>query len=256
MNASSYPQSAGAWDRSRILVATVLLAVAQGVLFLSLARWPSLPRPHHGEAFSVRLAPQPLDTRGADSWSADPRQFSSTHHDGVASRNPSNHGTQEYPLFRWEAAPRWLGVSSEVLWRPETGTTPGRSHPLGAEVAGPIPGPTIRPPVLTGETSFSLRGDLAALTLEVSTPPPQSQVDDILPSTVIELVVGPGGDVIRARLAASSGNADADRAALSWVRGLRFATPGTPAGLGAKDPVPSRTGDLVVHWNTRPAPQR
>lgn len=256
MTASSHPQSAKAWDRSRILVATLLLSVAQGVLFVSVARWPRLPDPRPGESFSVRVTLQPSDIQGADGWSADPRQFSSSHHDGIASGNPIDRSTREYPLFRWESSPRWLGVSPEVLWRPGTGGTSVKAHPLGTEVAGPIPAASTRPPVLKGETSVSIRGDLTPLRLEDSPPPPQSQVDDILPPTVIEVVVGPAGDVVRARLATGSGNPDADRAALSWVRGLRFATASGATGSGAKDLASSRTGDLVVHWNTRPAPQR
>jgi len=52
------------------------------------------------------------------------------------------------------------------------------------------------------------------------------------------------------------GNAEADREALSWARGLRFVTTGSQPGPGATDPAQWKTGDLVLHWNTRPTPQR
>ncbi|MFZ9854590.1 MAG: energy transducer TonB family protein [Limisphaerales bacterium] len=256
MTASSPPEPADAWDRTRILVATALLAAIQGILFVSLSRWPTLPEPRRGEPFTVRLAPQPRDTRGTWDWSADPRQFSSNHRDGLVSRDPASPNTPEYPLFRWEQAPQWLGASSGTLSRPGPDRVPARERPAGLEVSGPIPSPTIRPPLLKGETSFSLRGELAPLALEAVQAPPSSQVDDILPSTVIELVVGPGGDVIRARLAVGCGNADADRAALSWARGLRFVATAVQSGPGATDPTQWKTGDLVIHWNTRPVPQR
>ena len=127
---------------------------------------------------------------------------------------------------------------------------------MGRTIDGPIPGPAIRPVLLKGETSIALRGDLASLALEAVTPPPASAVEDILPSTVVELVIGPGGDVIRGRLVEGCGNADADRAALAWSRGLRFITGSGQAGLGTGNPAEWRTGELVLHWNTRPAPQR
>ncbi|MEN9733730.1 MAG: hypothetical protein RLZ45_1725 [Verrucomicrobiota bacterium] len=256
MTASPPPEPADAWGRTRILVATALLAAIQGILFVSLSRWPTLPEPRRGDPFTVRLSPQPRDTRGTWDWSADPRQFSSNHRDGIVPRDPAAPNTPEYPLFRWEQAPQWLGASSGTLSRPGPDSVPERERPAGLEVSGPIPGPTIRPPLLKGETTFSLRGELKPLALEAVQAPPSSQVDDILPSTVIELVVGPGGDVIRARLAVGCGNADADRAALSWARGLRFVAAGVQSGPGATDPTQWKTGDLAIHWNTRPAPQR
>lgn len=256
MTASSPPQPAVAWGRTRILVSTAVLAAIQCILIVSVSRWPTLPEPRRGEPFTVRLAPQPRDTRDTWDWSADPRQFSSIHRNGVASRGPGAPSTPEYPLFRWEQTPQWLGASPGILSRPGPGGVPGTGRPGGAEISGPIPGPTIRPPLLRGESSFSLRGELAPLAIETSQPPPISQVEDILPSTVIELVVGPGGDVIRARLAVGCGKADADRAALSWTRGLRFVGAPVQPGPGATDPAQWKTGDLVFHWNTRPAPQR
>ena len=123
-------------------------------------------------------------------------------------------------------------------------------------VDGPIPVPATRPLLLKAGTTLSLRGALVTLALDAPTPPPVSHVSDILPSTVIELVVGPGGDVIRARLAGASGNVDADRAALAWARTVRFKTGQTHPGPGGTDPSGWRIGDLVLHWNTPPAPQR
>lgn len=256
MTLSSPPEPAAVWGRSRILIATALLAAIQGVLFLLLSRWPTLPEPRGGPPFTVRLAPQSRDIHGAGGWSADPRQFSSNLRDGEASPGTSARSTPEYPLFRWEPAPRWLDASPGILWRPESVGTPRRDVPSGVDIAGPIPVQTIRPLLLKGETSVSLRGDLSPLSLDVPQPPPTSPVDDILPPTVIELVVGPGGDVIRARLAVGSGNVDADRAALNWARSVRCVTGKSQPGPGATDPAQWRAGDLIIHWNTRPASQR
>ncbi len=127
---------------------------------------------------------------------------------------------------------------------------------MGRTIDGPIPGPAIRPLLLKGGTSIALRGDLASFAFETVTPAPVSTVEDILPSTVIALAIGPGGDVILARLVEGCSNADADRAALAWSRGLRFVNGPGRAGTGGGNPAEWRTGELVLHWNTRHAPQR
>lgn len=257
MTESPSPEPSAVWGRSRILITTGILATFQGLLFLSLSRWPTLPVPHGGQPFTVRLDPMPRDSRRMDGWSADPRQFSSNLREGrLPSRKSESQGEPEYPLFRWETSPRWLGASAGVEWQPRPVGESMRGRPDGQGIDGPIQGPVIRPRLLGGESSVALRGDLAPLAFEAITPPPTSQVGDILPSTVIELVISPGGDVIRARLASGCGNADADRAALSWSRGLRFLSRGSNPGTGGVDPAEWTTGELVLHWNTRPASQR
>lgn len=250
------PEPSAVWGRSRILVTTALLAAVQGIAFLTLSRWPTLPNPRAGTEFTVSLDLRPRNPSGDDGWLADPRQFSSDLREPTPLRDPASPGGDDYPLFRWESAPRWLEASSGIRWRPVPEGQGGRERRVGQAIDGPIPGPTQRPPLLKGETSTTLRGGLASLAFESITPPPVSAAEDILPSTVIELVVGPGGDVIRARLAERCGNTDADRAALTWSRGLRFLTGSAqpvPGGVGAAE---WRTGELVLHWNTRPATQR
>ncbi|MFM7215761.1 MAG: energy transducer TonB [Verrucomicrobiota bacterium] len=256
MTAPHSPEPSAVWGRSRILVTTALLATVQGILFLSLSHWPALPTPPVGKAFTMKLDPRPQNRVGAEGWSADPRQFSANLRETTPPQNPRSGGGSEYPLFRWESSPRWLEASSGIEWRPGPDGQARQDRQAGRTIDGPIPGPAIRPLLLKGETSIALRGDLASLAFEAATPPPVSMVEDILPSTVVELVVGPGGDVIRSRLVEGCGNADADRAALAWSRGLRFITGSGQAGPGIGNPAEWRTGELVLRWNTRPAPQR
>ncbi len=256
MTAPPSPEPSAVWGRSRILVTTALLATSQGILFLSLSHWPSLPTPQVGKAFTMKLDPRPQDRIGTDGWSADPRQFSASLQETMPPRNTGSGGGSEYPLFRWESSPRWLEASSGIEWRPGPDGQTRQDRQVGRTIDGPIPGPAIRPLLLKGETSIALRGDLRSLAFEAVTPPPVSTVEDILPSTVVELVIDPGGDVIRARLVEGCGNADADRAALVWSRGLRFITGSGQAGPRRGNPAEWRTGELVLHWNTRHAPQR
>lgn len=256
MTAPHSPEASAVWGRSRILVTTALLATFQGILFLSLSHWPTLPDPQVGKAFTMKLDPRPQNRIETDGWSADPRQFSANLRETMPPRNTGSGGGSEYPLFRWESSPRWLEASSGIEWHLGPAGQTRQDRQVGRTIDGPIPGPAIRPVLLKGETSIALRGDLASLAIEVVTPPPGSTVEDILPSTVVELVIGPGGDVIRGRLVEGCGNADADRAALAWSRGLRFITGSGQAGTGAGNPEEWKTGELVLHWNTRPAPQR
>ncbi len=255
MTAPPSPEPSAVWGRSRILVTTALLATFQGILFLFLSHWPALPTPQVGKAFTMKLDPRPQNRIGAEGWSADPRQFSANLQE-TPLRNTGSGGGSEYPLFRWESSPRWLEASYGIEWRPGPDGQARQDRQVGRTIDGPIPGPTIRPLLLKGETSIALRGDLRSLAFEAITPPPLSTVEDILPSTVVELVIGSGGDVIRARLVEGCGNTDADRAALAWSRGLRFITGSGQASPGTGNPAEWRTGELVLHWNTRHAPQR
>lgn len=256
MTAPPSPEPSAVWGRSRILVTTALLATSQGILFLSLSHWPTLPTPQVGKAFTMKLDPRPQGRIATDGWSADPRQFSADLRETMPPRNTGSGGGSEYPLFRWKSSPRWLEASSGIEWRPGPDGKTRQDRQVGRTIDGPIPGPAIRPLLLKGGTSIALRGDLASLAFETVTPAPVSTVEDILPSTVIALAIGPGGDVILARLVEGCGNADADRAALAWSRGLRFVTGPGRAGTGAGNPAEWRTGELVLHWNTRHAPQR
>lgn len=254
MNRSAHLEQSGEPPRSWIWIAAVFLAIQIGIL-VGISRWPSLGtvQPPLPAKIEVHVGPLSPPSPGPGRWATDPLQFAKPDPNGFSGVAKRSMPQPEYRVAEWSGRFRWLEVSDDAsrLGSPGKPQVPSIRHTLDPlEVKSASANST--PLVLQPKTVALLRGPLRDWSFSNQQPLPSITGTEILPPTILELMVSQDGDVILTRLISSSGHRDADALALNWTRTMRLAPP-KPA-LPSLSITPSNwtQGELIVDWNVEP----
>ncbi len=250
------PTSEG-WTPRRWMVVIFFIAALQVGMILRLTRWPSLDPAPVAAGGGIRLSLSVPEQDPDWAWAPDPRLFASRDPVGFSGLADRALPAPEYRLAEWSASPRWLTAAAGArrLGNMPVIPAPAPASRAFAPLVGPLPS-TNTPLVLAGASGVSFRGDLAGRPFDAEGNLPTLTGADALAATVIELAVTPSGDVLLTRLVASSGDPEADRVALVWIRALRFAPIGPDEpdlSPGGSEAAPWEIGEAVVVWHVAPS---
>lgn len=213
----------GDWAATRWVVVFAGIATLLVASIVSLTRWPTLPEPVLTERPSFVLD-VPADS-GTSSpqldWVGDPTQFATGDPRGFSGSALRQLPRTEYRLTEWQESPKWLKLDSELRRLGRIPPQAPAAHPPH-ELPVPLLPVTIQPtPLLGADTKVSASQPLpgrALLNIDPVTPP----AGELFPAAVVEVAVNSWGQVVTARLLASTGSAPLDAAVLKASRGARF----------------------------------
>lgn len=153
--------------------------------------------------------------------------------------------------------PLWLPIPGERLATDFSKFTLTNVSTQVAQVLMPAPELTFIPAPPLGlmptQSRLRLAGDLAGSRPPAGLSLPSWPYQDILPNTVIQVVINPQGKPLSATLLVPCGYRDADRHALEQARLARF----EPLTEVPEDPFPFgplRWGQLIFEWHVMPPP--
>ncbi len=227
------------------------------LLFLLADRTPVGPLPAR-EATRLSLAlDDAANTRLNDPLLVgDPTMFALPHPRGFSGRAWLATPAPEHRLAGWAAPPGWLAANSNRLGQVFTGFAvtnailipglAGKPEPRLAEMKSV---PEADRPHSTMQVAGALQGRPLATQLVV----PDLPQDDVLRTSVVQVLVNVAGEIFSTTLRSSSGLKTADDRALELSRRVRF----QPLKAETNDPGTRFTaGTLIFTWHTViPAPQ-
>ncbi len=240
------------WSRARwVGTICVLFLIQLGVLH----RWavvPSLRSAADGRRTAVAWMTDPagLDWIAGAGWISSPRKVIALE-DGAFSRAAERSLPRtSYQLFEWNLTPRWLDNGSG-RWLPAAAPGPGvpegRPDAPGRITAGAAPLPLRTASRLEVDPAGSARLESPADGL------PEWRVAEIIGPSRVEALVGPGGQVLSARLRESCGHRPADESALDRARALQFRPLPPIDGASPWDADRLQWVDLRFRWRLVPA---
>lgn len=245
-------QSPQPWNVRRWALVVLLILTIEVSLVVALSWRPGESLPAAPRQAALRWITDPaLGRRLLDlEWMPDAARFATP---GPRGFTASLWQPTPLPGLPWAAnpePPRWLerplpgdpkltAFAVEAPWRiPRVGEYPPPRMPM-ARVDGSV---------VPLRSLLGVEGGLTARRVEAVGELPVWPLEDVLPPSVVQVVVGPEGSVLSATLQPPGcGLAAADARALELARDIRFeALPADQAGLG--------WGRLRFRWTTMPPP--
>lgn len=235
-------------------VIMVLLIGQLAVIFWLADRKPLLPRPGQ---------PAPalwLTDTGSVGLLAlqDPTLFATPHKQGFAGLAWLNARTQPDVSFYWSdpAPPLSLAMPRpEEIFRQYSQSNEGSPLPIGAVIHPELSVPEVEwAGVLPTQSTVHLDGELAGRKLMTPLALRSWTNNDILPDSIVQVLVNAEGRPLSWALISPSGNKDADNYALAQARSARF-DPLPPAPGSKEHPLAGLAwGQVAFQWHALPAP--
>lgn len=252
MKTPAHPLAVGWNVRRWTLVIALVFALEVSLVFvLSWRPGGSIPAP--ARVTTLRFATTPQDARRLWDlpWLPDAAQFAQVTPRGFTAPVWNRNVAAGLPWPGWREPPRWLEASNTVpsLARGSFFLRAPLPWVVVADRTPPRPQTAVDPtPLVPTGTTLSLEGELRQRRLLRSPELPVIEADDILPPTVVQVVVGDLGNVISATLQPpGSGVPEADEKALQAAWKLQF----EPVADGAPR---LSWGRVVVRWASRIPP--
>ncbi|MCP5521071.1 MAG: hypothetical protein H7A46_05940 [Verrucomicrobiales bacterium] len=245
-------QVPGHWNIRRWSLVGVLILTIQVSLVVTLSWRPGEILPPVSRQSSLRFVTDPaLDQRLHNlEWMPDPARFATPGRKGFTASLWRPSPLPDLPWLPRPEPPRYL----EHPFDGDTGLTdltlesPRRLPRVVADPAPVLDLPPIEGPPLPSHSWLKVEGDLAGRPVVVVESLPVWPLEDVLPPSVVQVVVGPEGSVLSATPhPPGSGLPAADTQAMELARSIRFeALPAGQSGL--------MWGRLVFRWATVPPP--
>lgn len=156
-----------------------------------------------------------------------------------------------YAFQEWPERAGWLAPRFEPASREWAGLQPPARRANGILVQKPLMEPVLAARASAPrESTILIEGEIAGRRLVSSEPLPRWKSSDVIPATVVEVLVSRNGHVFSATLSAqgSSGLPDADSAALDLAARMVFER--APEAASGPSLVPGR---IVFQWQADPA---
>ncbi len=240
------------WSRRQmgLIIAGLMLAQTGIIFWLDRGAIPARGVTAAGLTESLPLGPEGV-------WAEDPALLALAHPEGFSGRVWAHLPPPEYPVTEWNERARWLDPSVDRLGEALRGyvqTNGLRSLEVARRPDPQLEHPEIYPMLELTPTQSTLRieGSLAnrpLLAAPLLTAWPATNT--VLAATEVQIVVDPGGRVLTVTPLTPSGSKDADNAALSLARELRFTA--APGATGGGEPAPVGRldwGRLIFQWQT------
>lgn len=229
------------WSRNRWLTILTLVFAAHIALICMFGEWkPVVPR-------AVTNAPALGLADDADELLAlnDPTLFALPHQrDFVTAAWLKLHDPKP-PSFRWTEPPRWLALSAASLGATfhrlmQTNVFAGSPLDFKPPLTLSTPVPPLAP-MLPQQSTLRIEGELAQRQLPTAISLTNWPLADVLPPSVVQVLVNPAGNVVSSVVLTPSGYDEADQRAAAIARTLRF-KPAASVTLGR----------IIFHWHTVP----
>jgi hypothetical protein len=231
----------------------VVLILTIQVSLVSMLSWrPGDALPPVPRQAALRFVTDPaLERRLQDlEWMPDPARFATPGQRGFTASLWRPASLPDLPWQPRREPPRWLEQPLENDARVTAFAIESPARVPRVELAPPplLQLPPMEGPPLPSRSWMKVEGELAGRTVASVATLPVWPLDDVLPPSVVQVVVGPEGSVLSATLQPPGcGLAAADNRALELARSVRFeALPTTRSGLA--------WGRLVFRWATVPPP--
>lgn len=245
-------QEPGRWNLRRWGLVVLLILTIEVSLVAMLSWRPGETLPAVPRQAALRFVTDPaLERRLRDlDWMPDPARFAAPGRRGFTASLWRPAPLPELPWLPRSDPPRWLeqplegdaGLTTFTIESPRRLPRVG-NYPAPVLQLRPIEGPP-----LPSHSWLKVEGDLAGRTVVAVGTLPVWPLEDVLPPSIVQVVVGPEGSVLSATLQPPGcGLAAADNQALELARSIRFeALPVNQSGLA--------WGRLVFRWATVPPP--
>jgi hypothetical protein len=241
-------QQGSSWPRGRFLgVISVLFVLQAGLIFLFGERSHSPSSPHAPAVrFCALDASVNEDEMLRQFFAGDPAVFALPNHRGFSGRSWLDQRPLEFQPENPLEPPAWLPLATARLG-PDVLLARASSEPIPAGLAQPQarhgePLPDfLEPEVIPLQSVFRLEGGLRGRLLGAGPELSAQPGEKILANSVVQIGVGPSGEVVAARLDAPSGSSAADADAVAKARALRFRS-APSAG--------TQWGEAVFQWQT------
>lgn len=212
-------EPAPAWTSRRRIGLTLLMAALHAGGFWLIARFPPGPAPSAPDPFRLVWSSAPPDPLEGSLVS--PTRFALPGEGGFSGDAARALPPVAYGWGRTEPRPSFLSADPDgsQLGPPPAPPPPPARDPMPL---GPMPPTDSVGRMTLDEARIEIGGGLRSRRLAVSPKVAPWTGGDSPQPTRIELAVDPWGDVVTARILATSGSRPADLAALEAVRGARF----------------------------------
>jgi hypothetical protein len=240
------PTEFSGWTPGRFWGAVGALIAVQAGLILLFAEGEHGASPLAPVSVHFRLLGEPLtaDQLTKTFFAIDPTAFPLPSLHGFSERAWLRLPKQQFEVPVEMEAPAWLeidptrlGTNFALSHRAESALPFGLADQSGEELE-PWPFSLTPEPVRT-QSAFEMQGKLASRLLNAPADLRSWPSTQLLSNSVVQIAVGPAGQVVAARLLGRSGLVDADTNALDKARSLRFRPAPAPAW-----------GRAVFEWQT------
>lgn len=248
------------WSPRRWLLTIAALALAQTgfLLFLSQRALP-LPRAESEATEVAFINGAAANGSSQATLGSDPTLFALMDRHGFSGKTWLDFSLYQHSLNDWQEPARWLSPdavrfgSSFQRYAAKSGLdrfTTGDQPPPQASL------PAVASVEVASRTTIQVSRELADRKIITPLKLPSRPGADLLPDTVVQVVVNSDGDVLSARLLTSCGAKDTDQLALNQARVLRFEPLSADKRIPGNPWAVLTTANLMFHWHTVPARAR
>lgn len=238
--AASRPPGEGGWPLRRWLLLVILILMLHVALIFIFGQHQFPPTRVVKDVPHLQLADNSSELIALD----DPTLFALPHANDLAFLKLPE---VRPPSFRWTEPPRWLPLPAGELGAVfnqfmQTNRFAGFTLDFKPPPKMNAPSQTFHPAFAQSST-VRLEGELKQRPMINHLAAPSLPDNDVLPPTVVQVLVDGAGNVVSVVLLESSGYAAADQRAMELARTARFA-PSSQVTIG----------QMVFDWRTVPAP--